>query len=174
MRRGAALAAAAALAVSAGISAQDKPMPSSAAAPAPDAKLLERARALHKQVPLTDGHNDIPWAMRNANWYDFNKIDIKLPQPTLMTDIPRLRQGGLGAQFWSVYVPSALQGQKAVTATMEQIDSVYAMLRKYPDVFEQARTADDVERRVGPGEGDIVRERHVADAHPREHPQRPQ
>ena len=128
------------------LSAQDKPMTPSAAAPAPDAKLLERARALHKQVPLTDGHNDIPWAMRNAAWYDFNKIDIKLPQPTLMTDIPRLRQGGLGAQFWSVYVPSALQGQKAVTATMEQIDAVYDMLRKYPDVFEQARTADDVER----------------------------
>jgi membrane dipeptidase len=140
------LCALAAVALSAGLGAQDKPMTPSAAAPAPDAKLLERARALHKQVPLTDGHNDIPWAMRNAAWYDFNKIDIKLPQPTLHTDIPRLRQGGLGAQFWSVYVPSALQGQKAVTATMEQIDAVYAMLRKYPDVFEQARTADDVER----------------------------
>jgi membrane dipeptidase len=124
------------------INAQDKPQDKLTA----DAKLLERARALHKQVPLTDGHNDIPWAMRNAAWYDFNKIDIKLPQPTLMTDIPRLRQGGVGAQFWSVYVPSALQGQKAVTATMEQIDAVYDMLRKYPDVFEQARTADDVER----------------------------
>ena len=124
-----ALSALAIAAISASPSAQDKPTPmtQSAAAtapPAPDAKLLERARALHKQVPLTDGHNDIPWALRNAAWYDFNKIDIKLPQPTLMTDIPRLRQGGLGAQFWSVYVPSTLQGQKAVTATMEQIDAV--------------------------------------------------
>jgi membrane dipeptidase len=140
------LGAIAAVAISAGLSAQDKPMTPAAAAPAADAKLLERARALHKQVPLTDGHNDLPWAMRNGAWYDFNKIDIKQSQPTLHTDIARLRQGGLGAQFWSVYVPSTLQGQKAVTATMEQIDAVYAMLRKYPDVFEQARTADDVER----------------------------
>jgi membrane dipeptidase len=124
--------------LAAALGAQDKPVP--------DAKLLERARALHKQVPLTDGHNDLPWAMRNGAWYDFSKIDVRQPQPTLHTDIPRLRQGGLGAQFWSVYVPSALQGQKAVTATMEQIDAVYALLRKYPDVFEQARTADDVER----------------------------
>ena len=90
----------AAMAVSAGLGAQDTPMTPSAAAPAPDAKLLERARALHKQVPLTDGHNDLPWAMRNGAWYDFSKIDIKLPQPTLHTDIARLRQGGLGAQFW--------------------------------------------------------------------------
>jgi membrane dipeptidase len=113
---------------------------------APDAKLLERARALHKQVPLTDGHNDLPWAMRQGAWYDFGKLDIRQSQPTLHTDIPRVRAGGLGAQFWSVYVPANLQGQKAVTATLEQVDAVYELVRRYPDVFELARSANDVER----------------------------
>ena len=63
-----------------------------------------------------------------------------------MTDIPRLKAGGVGGQFWSVYVPVELQGQAAVTATMEQIDIVHRMVRKYPETFELALTADDVER----------------------------
>lgn len=116
------------------------------AAQAPDAKLLERARALHKTVALTDGHNDLPWAMRESVWYDFGKLDVRQSTPKLMTDVPRLREGGLGAQFWSVYVPGELKGEKAVSATMEQIDAVYELLRRYPDVFEQARTADDIDR----------------------------
>jgi membrane dipeptidase len=107
---------------------------------------LARALALHKQVPLIDGHNDLPWAMRQGVGYDFSKRDIRHDQPSLMTDIPRLRKGGLGAQFWSVYVPASLAGDSAVTATMEQIDAVYEMLRRYPDDFALALTADDVER----------------------------
>ena len=63
-----------------------------------------------------------------------------------MTDIPRLKAGGVGGQFWSVYVPVELQGQAAVTATLEQIDIVHRMIRKYPETFELALTADDVER----------------------------
>ena len=63
-----------------------------------------------------------------------------------MTDIPRLKAGGVGGQFWSVYVPVTLQGQGAVTATLEQIDVVHRMVRKYPDAFELALTAADVER----------------------------
>jgi membrane dipeptidase len=63
-----------------------------------------------------------------------------------MTDIARLRTGGVGGQFWSVYVPAELQGQAAVTATLEQIDIVHRMMRKYPETFELALTADDVER----------------------------
>ena len=63
-----------------------------------------------------------------------------------MTDIARLQAGGVGGQFWSVYVPVELQGQAAVTATLEQIDIVHQMVRKYPDTFELALTADDVER----------------------------
>jgi membrane dipeptidase len=109
--------------------------------------LLARARALHKQVPLIDGHNDYPWALREANAErDLNKLDIRMPQPKLHTDIPRLRAGGVGGQFWSVYIPADMQGPIAVRATLEQIDIVHRMARKYPDTFELARTAADVER----------------------------
>ena len=130
---------------------------------APDAQdFLARAKALHKQSPLIDGHNDYPWALRENNIErDINKLDIKTSQPSIMTDIPRLREGGLGGQFWSVYVPATMQGQTAVRATFEQIDIVHRMVRKYPETFELARTAaDDGERNpIG-----VVEERHGADA----------
>src|SRR6478609_10479513 len=111
-----------------------------------DAALLERARALLKQTPLIDGHNDYPWALREKAQRNFEKLDIAKPQPSIMTDIARLRAGAVGGQFWSVYVPVELAGQSAVTATLEQIDIVHRMMRKYPDTFELALTADDVER----------------------------
>jgi len=108
--------------------------------------LLERARALHRVSPLVDGHNDYPWALRENAANDLERLDIQRPQPSLHTDIPRLRRGGVGAQFWSVYVPVELAGQQAVTATLEQIDVVHRMMRRYPETFELAWTADDVER----------------------------
>ncbi len=108
---------------------------------------LARARALHREVPLIDGHNDFPWALREHNAErDLNKLDIRMHQPKIHTDIPRLREGGVGAQFWSVYVPADLQGPAAVLATLEQIDVVHRMVRKYPDTFELAMTAGDIER----------------------------
>ncbi len=111
-----------------------------------DAALIDRARALHKQVPLIDGHNDYPWALRENVQRDIEKLDIAKPQPTIHTDIARLKAGGVGGQFWSVYTPSDYAGQTAVTATLEQIDIVHQMLRKYPETFELALTAADVER----------------------------
>ena len=109
--------------------------------------LLDRARALHKQALLIDGHNDYPWALREHNAArDLDKLDIGKPQPSIMTDIPRLKSGGVGGQFWSVYVPVSMQGQAAVTATLEQIDIVHRMIRKYPRAFELALTAADIER----------------------------
>jgi membrane dipeptidase len=105
-----------------------------------------RAAALHRQVPLIDGHNDYPWAVRENAGRDVEKLDIRQSQPTIHTDIARLKAGGVGGQFWSVYVPAELQGQAAVTATLEQVDIVHRMMRKYPDTFELALTADDVER----------------------------
>jgi membrane dipeptidase len=119
--------------------------------PQGDAPLLDRARALHKQQPLLDGHNDYPWELREKAQRDLDKLDLARSQPSIMTDIKRLRAGGVGAQFWSVYVPGDLQGQTAVTATLEQIDIVHRMIRKYPETFELALTADDIERIVKKG-----------------------
>jgi membrane dipeptidase len=118
-----------------------------AAGQAPPDALLERARRLHSEVPLIDGHNDYPWAVREkVPSLDLATLDIRGSQPKTMTDIPRLRAGGVGGQFWSVYVPASLQGQAAVTTTLEQIDIVHRMMKRYPDTFELARTAADVER----------------------------
>src|SRR3954464_15390422 len=117
------------------------------ASQAPEPALLARARALHRRSPLIDGHNDYPWALREHDpARDIATLDIRQPQPSIMTDIPRLRAGGVGGQFWSVYVPVELTGQSAVTATLEQIDIVHRMMRRYPETFELALTADDAER----------------------------
>ena len=108
---------------------------------------VARARALHKQTPLIDGHNDYPWALRGLDpGRDFGKAEISTPVPSLMTDIPRLRQGGVGGQFWSVYTPSTMKGQEAVRVTLEQIDIVHRMTKRWPETFEMAYTAADIER----------------------------
>jgi membrane dipeptidase len=115
------------------------------AAQQPD--FLARARALHQATPLIDGHNDFPMALLEHNAQrDLDALDIRVAQPKIHTDIPRLKQGGVGGQFWSVYVPATLQGSDAVTATLAQIDVVYRMVHKYPETFELATTAGDVER----------------------------
>jgi membrane dipeptidase len=120
------------------------------AAPAPGARqedLLARAKALHTQVPLIDGHNDYPWALRGLDpRRDLASADIAKSVPKLMTDIPRLRAGGLGGQFWSVYVPSTMAPRDAVVATLEQIDIVHRMMARWPETFELALTADEAER----------------------------
>jgi membrane dipeptidase len=109
-------------------------------------EFLTRAKALHRLVPLVDGHNDLPWRYRSTVQNDLRRLDIARRLSSGHTDIPRLREGGVGAQFWSVYVPVSLQGAEAVKATMEQIDVVYRMVEMYPDTFEIALTADDVAR----------------------------
>jgi len=108
---------------------------------------LARAKALHAKALLIDGHNDFPWALREHDpARNLDSLDIRKPQPSIMTDIPRLKAGSVGGQFWSVYVPVEMQGQTAVTATMEQIDIVHRMVRKYPETFELALGADDIVR----------------------------
>lgn len=104
----------------------------------------QRARDLLDAYPLVDGHNDLAWAMRLQARYDFERLDIAVRQPTLHTDIPKLRDGGVGAQFWSVFVPSTLPGAEAVTATLEQVDAVHSMLARYPETFGLATTADEL------------------------------
>lgn len=111
--------------------------------------LLDRARAIQGRVPLIDGHNDYPWQVREKASLDLGKLDLRTPQPALHTDIARLREGGVGGQFWSVYVPVSLKRAAATKATLEQIEVVHAMVRRYPDAFELALTADDVEASFG-------------------------
>jgi len=109
-----------------------------------------RIARILKEVPLIDGHNDLPWEYRERVKNQIAQLDIsqdqsKLEKP-LMTDIARLRAGHLGAQFWSVYVPATLKGADPVQAVFEQIDVVHRMAAKYPDTFALALTADDVVR----------------------------
>ena len=112
----------------------------------PPVEISEKARQIHERGFIWDGHNDLPWAARERNDIRFEKTDL-WNEPKLHTDIPRLRVGNVGAQFWSVYVPSKTrQSGTAFQTTLEQIDCVYTMVRKYPDVFEIALTSSDVER----------------------------
>ena len=105
-----------------------------------------RAERVLREVPLIDGHNDLPWQYELKAKNHLSQIDIRTDQPALHTDIPRLRRGRLGGQFWSVYVSADLKGADAVRAVMEQIDVVHRLNAIYPDTFELARTADDVVR----------------------------
>ena len=106
---------------------------------------LGRAAGVLRRVPLVDGHNDLPWAMRLLAGYDMARIDPATRLTRTHTDLVRLREGQVGAQFWSVYVPSNLPGDTAVTATLEQIDFVHQMLARYPDDLGLALSADEVE-----------------------------
>ncbi|MFI5781465.1 dipeptidase [Nocardia sp. NPDC051570] len=109
-------------------------------------ELIERARALLSAAPVVDGHNDLPWSMRKLARYDLDAVDLAADQTgRLHTDLDRLRAGGVGAQFWSVYVPSSLAGDRAVSATLEQIDFVRMLVERFPDQLRAAYTADDME-----------------------------
>ncbi|MGP8001840.1 MAG: dipeptidase [Streptosporangiaceae bacterium] len=106
----------------------------------------QRARKLLSRVPLIDGHNDLPWALRDAGDMGLARVDLAGPVSFTHTDLPRMAAGGLGAQFWSVYVPASLAGETAVGTTLEQIDLVHRMIRRYPGQLELAVTAADVPR----------------------------
>ncbi|MFV0445441.1 MAG: dipeptidase [Planctomycetaceae bacterium] len=121
--------------------------PGDKAATRPPVVLTDAARKLHASSLVVDGHNDLPWEIRKQAAGQFERMDISQRQPSLQTDIPRLRQGGVGVQFWSVWVPVDTANTKAaLSTTLEQIDLVHRMLAKYPETFELARTADDIER----------------------------
>ncbi|WP_328399883.1 dipeptidase [Streptomyces sp. NBC_00390] len=108
---------------------------------------LSRARELLAAYPVVDGHNDLPWALRERVRYDLDRMDIAGDQTgRLHTDIPRLRAGGVGAQFWSVYVRSDMAGDEAVSATLEQIDVVRQLITRHPGDLAGALTADDMEK----------------------------
>lgn len=111
-----------------------------------DDPALKRAHALLAHYPVVDGHNDLAWELRRQVGYDLDQRDIAADQSEhLHTDLNRLRAGGVGAQFWSVYVPSSLQGDQAVSATLEQIDCVRELVDRYPDQLWLAHNADEME-----------------------------
>jgi len=97
---------------------------------------------LLRRFPLIDGHNDLPWALRGRG----APVNLAEPVSGTHTDLPRLEAGGVGAQFWSVYVPASLAGDTAVTTVLEQIDLARRMIAAYPRALELALTATDVER----------------------------
>ena len=117
------------------------------------AELNRRIRDILVDAPVIDGHNDLAWAMRSKVRSDLNAIDLAADQSAtgLHTDLARMRTGGMGAQFWSVFVPTAMPESAAVTATLEQIDFVHQLVARFPDRLAIARTAEDVEWARGSG-----------------------
>ena len=100
------------------------------------------------RFPVIDGHNDLAWACRAHRDYSVSGLDSEQDsgRSALQTDVPKLRRGGVHGQFWSVWVHTDLEGTDSVQATLEQIDFIHRLIAAYPDDFEWAVTADDVER----------------------------
>jgi len=118
----------------------------------------ERIRRLLDAAPVVDGHNDLPWRLRRKAEAAgrtvssaVEDIDRDLAPDGFHTDLPRLREGGVGAQFWSVFVPCDVPGHEAVTATLEQIDLVHRLVARHPSDLAIATTADEVEKARGEG-----------------------
>ncbi|MGH2513924.1 MAG: dipeptidase, partial [Candidatus Limnocylindrales bacterium] len=119
--------------------------------PTADSANLEIARAILRETPLIDGHNDLSGALRRRVGLRISEVDLDRPVAGLMTDIPRLRAGLVGGQFWSVWVPPALPEGEATRRAFEQLDIVHRMVAAYRATFELATSADDVERIFGAG-----------------------
>jgi membrane dipeptidase len=103
------------------------------------------------RFPLIDGHNDLPWVIREKFSLDPVAAGLTGRVDGTQTDIPRLVEGGVGGQFWSVYVPASLAGDAAVTAVLEQVDLVHRMIAAYPARFQLAVRADDVDAAFAAG-----------------------
>ncbi len=109
-----------------------------------------RVARLLAEHPVLDGHNDLLWAAREAVAYDFDRLELTdtaaCRRIGTHTDLPRLREGGVGAQFWSVFVPATLSEADTLTATLEQVDAGHAMIERYADHLALATTVEDVQR----------------------------
>jgi membrane dipeptidase len=116
------------------------------AAQEPEAKLLERARALLERAPLIDAHNDLPSMLLDLYDGDLTKVDLGRAQPGLCADLPRLREGRVGAQFWSVWAASShMHTGTSLHEGLRELDVTLRLIRSRPET-ELARTADDIER----------------------------
>ena len=127
----------------------------SAAAPALADPALDAANAVLAKAPIIDGHNDVPNQIRDLYGNDFAKFDFHniapADLPKIQTDIPLLKNGHVGAQFWSVWVDAKLSPADAAVRVLEQIDTVEQMIAAYPDTFVKARTAADIEAAIKRG-----------------------
>ena len=121
---------------------------SAAAAPLsaqdPDSALIRRALQLHRAVPMIDGHNDLPWEIRDRFANSLDRADLSRVFDSLQTDVPRLRSARVGGQFWSLWAPTAEAQRLGPQLILEQIDLVKAMEARFPAVFAPARTAADI------------------------------
>lgn len=125
------------------------------AAPPPDAAIAARVDRVLSVAPVIDGHNDLAWELRKAYEGKVEAVDLtrdtaNLEKP-LQTDIPRLRMGHVGGQFWSLYIPADVTGPEAVQATLDQIDIVQRVVAANPRVFMMAETAADVRKAKSEG-----------------------
>ncbi|XP_023143376.2 dipeptidase 1 [Amphiprion ocellaris] len=105
--------------------------------------LMTRALRLMSETPLIDGHNDLPWQFRKQFNNELNKVDLHTLSTT-HTNIPKIKEGRLSAQFWSAYVPCDTQYKDAVRQTLEQIDVVHRMCEKYPETFMFASSSKEI------------------------------
>ena len=113
-----------------------------------DAKVQARIDRILKKTPLIDGHNDLPWELRQNHDQSVEGLESdteKRPKP-LMTDMARLRAGRVGGQFWSVYISGTITGDEAIRTTIEQIDTAHRLIDAYPQHLQLARSADDMVR----------------------------
>lgn len=115
------------------------------AAPSPPDDSVERARAVLRETPIIDTHNDLPWVIREKLGGDVEGYDISV-RARFDTDLPRLREGMVGTQFWSVYVPSNLAPFEAMRSQLEQIDLARRMIARYPRDLAFAAGVRDIER----------------------------
>lgn len=124
--------------------------PAFAQTPPPTTAELARLDRTVRIAPIIDGHNDLPWEIRDNFASDLSRVDLNTDTraltPPLQTDIARLRAGRVGGQFWSVYVPAAQRGAAATQMVREQIALTRAMIAAYPDTFEFAESAADIVR----------------------------
>ena len=119
---------------------------------APPDAALAHARALLRSTPLIDGHNDLPWEIRRAEGHpmDVAAYDLRTRSPK-HTDLERLKQGQVAAQFWSIYIDGEMKDSGYARVQLEQFDIARRMIERYPDRLALALTADDIERAVKRG-----------------------
>jgi len=113
---------------------------------APDPRIAARVDRVLRKTPVIDGHNDLAWEIRDVHGARVESLDLAKDTRPLQTDIPRLRKGRVGAQFWSVWIPADTTGPRAVEMTLEQIDIVRRFVAANPAALERATSAADIRR----------------------------